>query len=116
LNIAIEANETGIVLDDRVRVLLFNAIREVLFNTVKHSQTLEAKVILESQKDRLRVTVSDGGVGFDPEDILTNRKGGHGLLIMQDRLNLLGCSLQVESEPGNGTVVIIEAPHKRPDN
>jgi two-component system CheB/CheR fusion protein len=116
LNIAIETNGTSIVLDDKLRVLLFNAIREVLFNIVKHSHTLEAKVTLESQKDHLRVTVSDGGVGFDPEDILTKRKGGHGLLIMKDRLNLLGCSLQIESEPGNGTVVIIEAPYEPPDN
>jgi two-component system CheB/CheR fusion protein len=116
LNTTIETDGTQANLDDRVRVLLFYAIREGLFNVVKHSQILEAKVALESHAGHLRVTVSDSGSGFDLDEILINRKGGHGLLNIQHRLNLLGCSLQIESEPGNGTRVIIEAPYESLDN
>jgi PAS domain S-box-containing protein len=112
LNVNIQADGTPAQVDEKVRVLVFYAIRELLFNIVKHSGTLEAKVVFESPEDHLNVIVSDGGIGFPIQELTSSRNIGHGLESLRDRLNLLGCSMEVQSEPGNGTQVIIEVPYE----
>jgi two-component system CheB/CheR fusion protein len=112
LNVNIEADGTPAQVDEKVRVLVFYAIRELLFNIVKHSGTLEAKVVFESREDHLNVIVSDGGIGFPIQELANSRNIGHGLESVQHRLNLLGCNMEVQSEPGNGTQVIIEVPYE----
>jgi two-component system CheB/CheR fusion protein len=106
-------NSNGIVgrFDAALRILLFQAVREILFNIVKHANTLEANILMERVDGRTRITVSDGGMGFDAQAILEGSKTAGGLLNLQHRLNLMGCSLQVKSQPNiNGTQVIIDVP------
>jgi PAS domain S-box-containing protein len=115
LKVKIESDGTPAELDEKIRVLVFNAIRELLFNIVKHAGTLSAAVRFEHGDSRLLVIVSDQGAGFDSTTILNNPKLAHGLLIIRHRLNLLGCSIQVNSQPGDGTEVIIEVPYEQTD-
>ncbi|HKY54147.1 MAG TPA: chemotaxis protein CheB [Anaerolineales bacterium] len=108
LEVKIESNDVQASFDDDVRMVVFQSLRELLFNVVKHSGTLEVLVTLEQLDGRVKVTVSDQGKGF-------NRKGiddhsASGLKKMRDRLFLVGANLKVESEPGHGTRVTIEAP------
>jgi PAS domain S-box-containing protein len=103
-------------LDKKVQVLVFYAVRELLFNIVKHSGTLKATVNFEHDDHHLRVTVMDQGKGFDCIKILNNPKLSHGLLIIRHRLNLLGCKLEVNSQTGKGTEAIIEAPYETMDS
>jgi two-component system NarL family sensor kinase len=110
LHIDLQAKETFSHLDHHVRMLLFQAIRELLFNVVKHSGILEANVILEKVDGRARIIVSDAGQGFNAEEIMKDVKIAHGLLIVQDRLSLLGCPMDVLSKPGAGTRIIIRLP------
>lgn len=100
-------------LDDHLRMLLFQSIRELLFNVVKHAGVSRAKVTLEQVSSRPCITVSDDGKGFDPAGVLGNPRAAHGLLIIQDRLSLLGCQMELRSKPGEGTRVHIELPMKR---
>jgi signal transduction histidine kinase len=93
-----------------MRMLLFQTIRALFFNTVKHSGTLQAKVVLEQMDERARVTLSDTGKGFDVKAIMSDPRTAHGLLVIQDRLGLMGCSMEITSEPGKGTEIVIEAP------
>ena len=93
-----------------MRVLLFQAVRELLFNIVKHADISQATVTLEQIKDQGRITISDSGKGFDAEAIMNDPKTAHGLLIIQDRLSLMGGSMEVTSKPGDGTSVVIETP------
>jgi signal transduction histidine kinase len=93
-------------------VLVFYAIRELLFNVVKHAGTFETEVRFEHNDSRLRVVVSDQGAGFDSAQVMSNPKVAHGLLIIRHRLNLLGCSLEINSQPGNGTEAVIEVPYE----
>jgi signal transduction histidine kinase len=88
-------------------MLLFQSIRELLFNVVKHAGVSRAKVTLEQVSSRPCITVSDDGKGFG------NPRAAHGLLIIQDRLSLLGCQMELRSKPGEGTRVHIELPMKR---
>ncbi len=97
-------------LDDHIRILLFESVRELLFNIVKHGEIKQANVTLEPVDSRLRVQIIDHGKGFDAEAVLADPKAAHGLLDIRNRLNLLGCSMQVVSHPADGTQVTIEVP------
>ena len=110
LSVGIRADEQPAQLDEKVRVLVFYAIRELLFNIVKHSGTLDATVTFENYDDTLRVTVQDAGKGFPSQEYMSSRSMGHGLLSLRHRLNLLGCTMEVKSEIGNGTEISIEVP------
>jgi two-component system CheB/CheR fusion protein len=112
LQVDIKANGMPPEVDEKIRVLVFYAVRELLFNTVKHSGTLDAAVRFEHSDSRVLVTVKDQGTGFDRDQVMTNPQLAHGLLVIQDRLNLLGCSMSITSQPGNGTAAMIEIPYQ----
>jgi PAS domain S-box-containing protein len=96
--------------DVALRLLCFNAVRELLMNVVKHANTAHAALTLDcddpDHPDNLRITLRDRGRGFDPKAI-TN---GSGLAAMTRRLDVFGGSLQVQSEPGHGSVATISVP------
>ena len=108
----LDAKSTLNQLDSHMRMLLFQTIRELFFNIVKHADTSQAKVILEERDRRARITVRDEGKGFDVATVMSDSRTAHGLLVMQDRLGLMGCSLEITSEPGKGTQIVIEAPSR----
>lgn len=116
LQVDLEAKATMDQLDHHLRMLLFQSIRELLFNVVKHAGVLQAKITLEQTQGRPCITVSDDGKGFDARVIMGNRQTAHGLLIIQDRLNLLGCHMELVSKPGEGTRIKIELPIERKTN
>lgn len=116
LQVDLDAKGTQPPLDDHMRVLLFQSIRELLFNVVKHAGVLEAQVTLEQMNGRTCITVSDDGRGFDSEAVLGDPQAAHGLLIIQERLNLLGCHMEMVSKPGEGTRIVIELPIERNSN
>jgi len=93
-----------------MRVLLFQAVRELLFNVVKHSGTMEASITLERIDGQGRITVSDSGKGFDTNSVLLDPVGAHGLLLIRDRLSLMHGNISISSLPGKGTQVMIEFP------
>ncbi|HEX6271085.1 MAG TPA: PAS domain S-box protein [Anaerolineales bacterium] len=110
LEVSLEAKESFHHLDHHMRVLLFQAVRELLFNIVKHAGSLQATVTLEHLESRGRITVCDSGTGFEVEAIMNDPQAAHGLLIIQDRLGLMGCKMEVTSKPGEGTRAVIETP------
>lgn len=110
LQIQLEAKENLQTLDAQMRLMLFQSIRELLFNIVKHAGTSEAAITLDQTNEKARITISDSGKGFDAGAVMNDSKTAHGLLVVQDRLSLLGCSMDVSSEPGKGTRVVIEVP------
>ena len=110
LQIQLEAKENLQTLDGQMRLMLFQSIRELLFNIVKHAGTSEAAITLDQTNEKARITISDSGKGFDAGAVMNDSKTAHGLLVVQDRLSLLGCSMDVSSEPGKGTRVVIEVP------
>jgi len=110
LQLKVEVKDDLRHLQDHMRVTLFQAVRELLFNVVKHSGTLEAKVTLERPDGQGRITITDEGKGFDAKTVLSDPQAMHGLMILRDRLNLMGGSVEIESVPGNGTRAKIEFP------
>lgn len=111
LHVTLNSNGIAGRYEDSLRILIFQAVREILFNIVKHANTNEATISLERVNRHTRMTISDDGVGFDAEAALDGSKTAGGLLNLQHRLNLVGCSIQVLSKPNTkGTQVIIDIP------
>ncbi len=96
--------------DDNLNVVLLQAVRELLFNVVKHAQTLQAVVTFEQVNGQVRITVSDDGKGFDSDAVMSDSGIAHGLLNIRQHLEMMGCQLEISSSSGNGTHVIIHSP------
>lgn len=96
-----------------VRVLLFEAVRELLFNVVKHAGVDYARVQVQRQSDQeMKVVVEDYGVGFEVSKAQFNAglDGGFGLFSIRERLELLGGRMQVYSSPNCGARLSLYAP------
>ena len=96
-------------------VLLFQSVRELLMNAWKHAGTSEAAVVLEQTGDRLRITVSDKGAGFDLAAVAVAESVGglsskFGIFSIKERMRSLGGSLELKSVPGEGTIATLTLP------
>jgi signal transduction histidine kinase len=78
---------------------LFLAFKEALNNVIKHADASEVEVRFSVQKDRLLVSITDNGCGFDPAAGSTR----NGLRNMKQRLESIGGAFDCESAPGRGT-------------
>lgn len=97
--------------DPDVEALVFRTIRELLFNVVKHAGVKSASVWAEmTGEGELCITVSDNGVGFDPEEALTGTSEGFGLGSVRNRVEMLGGRCTISSQPGEGTDVAMTIP------
>ena len=92
-------------LAEDVRVLLFQSVRELLINIIKHAQAREVTLDITRLNDVVRITITDDGVGFDVEEVLSasSRSCGFGLFNIRERLNYIGGSLDIHSQPGQGS-------------
>jgi PAS domain S-box-containing protein len=100
-----------------VRVLLFEAVRELLFNVVKHAQVKTAAVTLRrGPGGEMQIVVADNGVGFDPAMSRSAGAGGSGfgLFSIRERLDLVGGRLEVESTPSQGSRFTLTVPVGNP--
>ena len=97
--------------DASIRLFCFGAVRELLFNIVKHAAAPRACVTLQVvEAGALRIAVADSGHGFDAS-VTTS---GTGLAAIGRRIGLLGGSLRVDSRPGHGTVARLFVPVSAP--
>jgi len=99
-------------LPEEVELALFRITQEALRNVWRHSQATEAEITVEFDESKTRITVSDNGKGFAfPEKIGDlARDGKLGLAGMQERVQLIGGTLTVQSQPDKGTSITVESP------
>jgi PAS domain S-box-containing protein len=112
LVVTVEDDHQPKPLNNEARVLLFRAVRELLFNVLKHAQASCARVCMHREDDFLRVSVEDNGVGFAPDKLSgpSGKVEGFGLFSIRERLNYFGGSLEIRSQPGQVTTVILVMP------
>jgi DNA-binding NarL/FixJ family response regulator len=112
LTVALDAPDPVDPESEDVTVLLFQSVRELLFNVVKHAKVKDARVEVEEVDDRVRIRVLDEGVGFDPAGVRATggHEGGFGLFSIHERLDLLGGGMEIESTPGQGSRFTLTAP------
>jgi PAS domain S-box-containing protein len=91
---------------------LYRIVQEALTNVLKHAHATSVSVLLEQRPDHVLLIVEDNGTGFDIETVLGVRReqGRLGVLGMQERVGLLGGTLEIESTPGAGTTMFVRIP------
>jgi PAS domain S-box-containing protein len=111
IGVGVETQGEAVQLDEELRVALYRAIREVLINVIKHAQAQNVEVTFVNLEDTVRVEVRDDGIGFDRTRAEKDKEssGGLGLFTVRERLEYFGGSLEIESEPGKGSRVILTA-------
>ena len=113
LEVTVHAPERVLVADRDRRALIYQALRELLFNIVKHAGTRRAEVTIETDELGLSVLVTDDGVGFDVGARSESSHAGRGLVDLRERFELVAGTLDVESVPGDGTRVLVRCPAER---
>lgn len=100
-------------LSDAKATGLFRILQEALTNVIRHAQAHTVQIALTCRGERLSMTVTDDGVGFDPH---CPRPTSFGLVGMRERVLMLGGELTLDSEPGEGTSLSVTLPlqEKRP--
>jgi PAS domain S-box-containing protein len=97
-----------------LRVFLFQAVRELLFNSFKHSEAHEAFVTVSSLSgDLVEIVVEDHGRGFDVDEITLGRGSSRdcfGLFSLKERIGHIGGSMAIQAAPGEGTRVVLVVP------
>jgi signal transduction histidine kinase len=95
------------ILTDDQRTCAFRVVQEALTNCARHADPQSIRVCVHGGQDTLTVSVQDDGRGFaaGPE----SRKG-IGLVGMEERISELGGKLKISSQPGKGTIVVMELP------
>ena len=99
-------------LASETEVMIFRIVQEAIRNIGKHSQASKAEVTVKFEQKETTITVKDNGVGFQLLESVGDltRAGKLGLAGMQERAQLLGGSLSIQSEPGIGTTIVVKAP------
>lgn len=110
LEVSIDATEDDAWrrLSDEVSELLFEAVRELVFNIVKHADASRAHIELRASRERLRISVRDWGRGFERSEHSSSES--FGLFSVEERLLAIDGDMSIRSAVGQGTAVRISVP------
>jgi len=101
------------------QILVYRIVQEALTNVQKHAGARHVRLVIQAQADRLDIAVSDDGRGLRKERVAAQPPDppcGHrglGMTTMRERAQMLGGMLQVCSEEGKGTQILLALPMKR---
>jgi signal transduction histidine kinase len=108
--VKVEFRHAGIPCDipNEIALSLYRVLQEALQNAVKHSHTRLFQVELKGGPAEIQLTVSDQGVGFNPQDRIMRH--GLGLISMRERLQLVNGELSIQAKPGCGATIRARVP------
>ncbi len=115
LSVELQLDPRVAVSREGFKLLLFQCIRELLFNVIKHASVSSVCLsLVVDDSNNVCITVNDKGIGFDPDTIESdnNQETGYGLFSIKERLALIGGCFEVDSAPGKGTTCTLIAPLK----
>jgi PAS domain S-box-containing protein len=102
------AAELPVALPEEVSLCLYRIAQETLRNIRKHARATEVRVRLKANQDGATLAFEDIGDGFDVNE--ARKRGGLGLVSMEERARLVNGKFSIRSQPGNGTVVEVFVP------
>ena len=107
INVNFKSDELQERLPPNVETVLYRIVQEALTNIIRHAQATQVDVLLTAREGKLMMLIEDNGIGFDPERLPA---GEHlGLFSMRERAEMIGGNLMIESTPGYGTTIKVEA-------
>ena len=98
------------LIGENFRIVLFQAVRELLVNVVKHAQARHAQVLLRRDGDALRIIIEDDGIGFEVSKSTSEAPRSFGLFNVRERVEYLGGKVKIRSVNNCGTRVTLIAP------
>jgi signal transduction histidine kinase len=107
VSVAFSHEDVPATLSPDVMLCLYRVAQEAVSNAVKHSRAQRVSLHVRGTPGGLVMTVSDDGVGFD----VRAAPRGLGLLSMGERVEEIGGTLHIRSEPGRGTRVEVAVPY-----
>ena len=107
LKLEISSAADALKMEVEEELQLFRILQEAVSNIRKHSLASVASVRLEKNATQLIMTIFDNGVGFDPVEAGVERGGHFGLRIMFERAREIDAHIEIKSNPGSGTQVIV---------
>ncbi|MHC4534785.1 MAG: sensor histidine kinase [Planctomycetota bacterium] len=114
LNIPVDYHTAGFEdnrLPPQMEIMIYRIIQEALTNVAKHAHPSNVSVLLEYRGQTVLAIVEDDGQGFDVAQVMNSGvKEKLGLYGMEERVALIRGTLTIESQPGTGTTVFVEAP------
>ncbi len=109
LDATIEVNGTKQHFTKEEEILIYRIVQEALSNVWKHAKAIKVDVAIKFSEGKTSVMVSDNGRGFEQHEGFELVKTGKlGLIGMYERTRLLGGTLEIRSELGKGTQVILD--------
>jgi signal transduction histidine kinase len=96
-------------LTDEMETSIYRIAQESITNVIRHAHATYVDVILEWQDDKIVVIIEDDGIGIDMQK--ASEKGRLGMIGMQERAEMLGGKLLVDSTPEIGTTLVVEIPY-----
>lgn len=103
---AIDPRLMQVKLTSVVGMNLYRTIQEAVNNAIKHAHANRIAILAETTGERIRVTITDDGAGFDPKTALR----GNGLANMEKRITSVGGEFHLHSDAKKGTVITIVIP------
>lgn len=87
----------------KIKHQVYHIAQEAINNILKHSKAKQAKVNLKLLYNELKLVITDNGIGFDIKN--QNNKKKFGLNLMRERAKIAGASLDITSNPGEGSTI-----------
>jgi PAS domain S-box-containing protein len=105
-----EIDEIDELFSQPAQTHIFRVIQESLTNIFRHAHASQISVIVKNESDRVSIVVEDNGQGFDPQQVLSLERRGVGIAAMQERLRILGGTVDILSQEGAGTRITCNIP------
>ena len=103
--VSVDAETVADDLPDDHNTCVYRVVQEALHNCARHAEARSVRIRVRQDTGRIVLSIQDDGKGFDARHIR-----GLGLVGMEERVNHLGGAFQVKSEPGHGTLLLVELP------
>jgi PAS domain S-box-containing protein len=112
ITVKVQADRSAKPMNDEIRIILFQTVRELLANVVNHAKAKHIQIFIAREDTALQVKIEDDGLGMGGSADAANGPFGFGFFSIGERLKYLGGHLEVLSEPGWGTRVTLQVPLK----
>lgn len=98
----LQMNREEFELEGNLATTVFRIVQEALTNVARHAEASEVSIVIDETEDGIHLRVTDDGKGF----AVTKGKKTFGVLGMRERAAMLGGTLDIDSQPGQGTRII----------
>ena len=113
IKLSLDLDDVNGVFYKKSQINIYRIFQECLTNIAKYSQATQVSIEIKKLEGRVSLRIEDNGRGFDAARVLAGRTArGLGLAAMEERMHMLGGSLEIWSRPGQGTRISFNIPLK----